>query len=196
MAIFNQIQGGIMKKILAVALLSTVAVTPAFAADSGGYIGVTVGRAKMDNPYAGTVTKDNETVGGILAGYQYNKNLGVEVFYTSVGKLEVTGKSAKGDAIGLNVVGIAPLSDAFSLYAKLGYANTKADASGAATFTGERRSSVTGGVGAQYNMSKEISFRFGWDGYELRTSSLSGFPLISTATRACRADLIVSGVFT
>lgn len=160
-----------MKKILAAALLSAIVATPALAADSGGYIGITAGRAKLDNPYAGAVTKDNETVGGILAGYQYNKNLGVEVFYADTGKLEVTGKSVKGDAMGINVVGIAPLSDAFSLYAKLGYASTKADTSGAAAFTGERRSSVTGGVGAQYNMSKEISFRFGWDGYELRTKN-------------------------
>jgi len=162
-----------MKRLLAVALLSTVVATPVFAAESGAYIGVTVGSSKTDNPYPGnTVTKDTDTVGSILAGYQYNKNLGVEVFYAGVGKLEANcgagcSASIKGDAVGINVVGTAPISDMFALYAKLGYASTKTDVSvtGVAG-TGNRHSALTGGVGGQYNVTKDVGIRLGWDGYE------------------------------
>lgn len=164
-----------MKKFLAVALLSTVAAAPVFAAESGAYAGITVGRSKADNPFARTTaTKDTDTVGGILVGYQYTKNWGVEVFYTGVGKLEVTDPttggtlSGKGDALGINVVGTAPISDVFSLYAKLGYASIKTNISTTdPTIIGERRGSVTGGLGAQYNVSKDVGIRLGWDTYEL-----------------------------
>ena len=168
-----------MKKILVAALLSTVVTAP-LAADSGGYVGVTVGRSKTDNPYpATTTTKDNETVGGIFAGYQFDKNWGAEVFYANVGKLDGTCGAGctfttKGDAVGFNLVGTAPLSDTFALYAKLGFASTKTDTQktpAAATFTGDRRSAVTGGVGAQYNINKNVGIRAGWDGYEQATHS-------------------------
>lgn len=169
-----------MKKILVAALLSTVVTAP-LAADSGGYVGVTVGRSKTDNPYPTTrTTKDNETVGGIFAGYQYDKNWGAEVFYANVGKLDGTCASTacstfttKGDAVGINLVGTVPISDAFSLYAKIGVASTKTDTQIASavpsTFTGDRRSAVTGGVGAQYNINKNVGIRAGWDGYEQAT---------------------------
>ncbi len=165
-----------MKKFIAAALLSTVVATPVFAADSGGYAGVTLGRSKTDNPVAGTITtKDTDTVGGILLGYQFTKNWGAEVFYTSAGKLDYTDPgvgtvSGKANALGINAVGTAPISDAFSLYAKLGYASTKVDVSSNPadpTVVGERRGSVTGGVGALYNVSKDVGIRLGWDTYEL-----------------------------
>ena len=168
-----------MKKILVAALLSTVVTAP-LAADSGGYVGVTVGRSKTDNPYPlTTTTKDNETVGGIFAGYQFDKNWGAEVFYANVGKLDgtclptCTAFTTKGDAVGINLVGTVPISDTFSLYAKLGVASTKTDTSAASNvpiaFTGDRRSAVTGGVGAQYNINKNVGIRLGWDGYEQAT---------------------------
>ena len=163
-----------MKKFLAAALLSTVVATPVFAADSGAYVGVAVGGSKTDNPYPGNITtKDSDTVGSILVGYQFDKNWGVEVFYSGTGKLETTcgagcTASVKGDAVGINAVGTMPLSDRFSLYAKLGYASTKTNISSTApvTVTGDRHGAATGGLGGLYNVNKDVGIRLGWDTYE------------------------------
>lgn len=172
-----------MKKILVAALLSTFVAAPAFAApngngaDSGAYGGVTVGQSKTESPVGYVSTDDTDTVGSIFVGYQYTKNWGVEVFYAQVGKqtvqnagATVTG-SGDSDAFGINVVGTAPLNDDFSLYGKLGYARTNTDfaTSPAGNIVGRDLSSVTGGVGAQYNINKKVGIRFGWDTYEVST---------------------------
>jgi opacity protein-like surface antigen len=67
-----------MKKTLAVALLAAVA-APSLAADSGFYAGVNLGQSKTGNPYPGmSQTKSSDTAVGVLAGYQFSKNVGVE----------------------------------------------------------------------------------------------------------------------
>jgi OOP family OmpA-OmpF porin len=172
-----------MKRILA-AVLSTVVSTSVFAAppvtnvESGPYAGFTVGRAHMENPFIGSTTVDDKkTVGSILLGYQYTKNWGIEAFYGTIGQLDAiqgtnTG-TADADAFGLNVVGTAPLNDAFSLYGKLGFARTKTDASSAPPqIQGRHLSNATGGLGGQFNVNKNTGIRLGVDRY--RVATLSG----------------------
>ncbi len=160
-----------MKKIAAALLLSTVVAAPAFAADEGFYAGVTLGRSNTGNPFSNaTLTKDTDTVAGILAGYQFTKNWGVEAFYTGAGKFTaVVGtntSNGKSDAWGINAVGTLPLSDAFSLYGKLGYASTKTSASSTlGDVTSATRGAATVGLGGVYNVSPAIGIRFGWDRY-------------------------------
>lgn len=170
-----------MKRILTATLLSAVITAPAFAApasaDSGVYGGITVGTSRTDNPFTTTAvtTKDSATVGGVLLGYQYTKNWGVEGFFTGAGKLAAQNtaaitKSASADAFGINVVGTAPLNDSFSLYGKLGFASTRTSASSApAQMTGLRLSGITGGLGGQFNVNKSVGIRLGVDTYELAT---------------------------
>lgn len=170
-----------MKKLLAAALLSA-AVAPAFAAptaDSGYYVGVDVGNGKIRvkdctgcNP-----SKDSETVGGILLGYQYNKNLAVEVKYTGTGKWEQNTAPAgdvKTDAFALAVVGIAPINNDFSVYGKLGVANTKSKVSGNLTtkVKDARRTAATAGVGVQYNVTPAVGVRLGYDFYSGRVDGV------------------------
>ncbi|WP_435627567.1 porin family protein [Candidatus Ferrigenium straubiae] len=161
-----------MKKIASALLLSTVVAAPVFAADSGFYAGVTAGQARASS-YASnvTLTKSTDTVAGILAGYQFTRNWGAEAFYTGAGKFTgvntvgVTG-SGNADTWGLVVVGTLPLSDAFSLYGKLGYASTKTSASSSnGIMKGATRSAETYGLGATYNINKSVGIRFGWDRY-------------------------------
>ena len=167
-----------MKKFLATALLSTVVVTPVFAADSGyGYAGITVGRAKTSNPYpTTTTTKDVDTAApSLIGGYQFTKNWGAEAFlFTGAGKLEVAtgGGSAaiNGTAFGVNGVGTIPINDNFSVYGKLGYAFIKTEVNPGTAGVGDKRNTITGGLGVQYNVNKEVGARFGWDRYELSTN--------------------------
>lgn len=171
-----------MKKIASALLLSTVVAAPAFAADNGFYAGVTVGRSHTGN-IAGntTMTKSSDTVAGILAGYQYNKYLGVEAAYTGAGKFTATipaGNiySGKSDASSLVAVGTLPLNNNFSLYGKLGIASVKTtlSATPATADTGATRSTSTVGFGAQYNATPAIGIRFGWDRFGAAVTTAAG----------------------
>ncbi|MFA6920491.1 MAG: porin family protein [Gallionella sp.] len=167
-----------MKKIVIAALLSAVTATSAFAADEGFYAGVTLGRTSTSNPYPGTaMTKSKDTVAGILGGYQFTKNWGAEAFYTGGGKFSAVDRvnstaSGKTDVWGIVGTGTLPLSDAFSLYGKLGYASAKTSASGAGlAVTGATRAAATYGLGATYNVNPSVGIRFGWDRYAAATQS-------------------------
>lgn len=174
-----------MKKFLAATLLSTFVAIPAFAADTGFYAGVDVGNGKIRVKDCGgcSSSKDNETVGGVLLGYQYNKNLAVEAKYTSAGKWEISpGGSGdiKNDVFSLAAVGIAPINDSFSVYGKLGIASTKSKVSGGltASLQDTRRTAATAGVGVQYNVTPAVGIRFGYDYYEGKTDGTAGSPSV------------------
>ncbi len=170
-----------MKKIAATLLLSSAVAAPAFAADEGFYAGVTLGTARTSNPFANaTLTKSSDTVFGVLGGYQFTKNWGAEAFYTTAGKFNAVAgantATGKSNAWGAAAVGTLPLSDAFSLYGKLGYANVKTSASSTlGDVTGATRNDVTVGLGGIYNVNQSVGIRFGWDRYGASVSTaLSG----------------------
>jgi OOP family OmpA-OmpF porin len=149
-------------------------------AESGAYLGMTVGRANTDNPYtAYDVTMvETDTVGGIFLGYQFNKNWGTEAFYANVGKVagnNVAGTSTgsvSAHALGMNVVGTLPLTDNFSIYGKLGFGSTKTSAASTpAGLTGRNHNQVMSGLGGQFSVNKKFGIRIGADSYKLSTLS-------------------------
>ncbi|MBI3222350.1 MAG: porin family protein [Nitrosomonadales bacterium] len=157
-----------MKKFAAVVLLSVVA-TPVFAADEGFYAGINVGRTTSNITVVGAAVDDKANVAGILAGYQYNKNLAVEVEYTGAGKFNTTPAALTGktDALSLSAVGILPMSEAFSVYGKLGVARTSTTASSTPVgVTGKSRTGLTYGLGLQYNVTPAVGIRAGYDRYD------------------------------
>lgn len=163
-----------MKKLATAFLLSAAVAAPAVAADNGFYAGLTLGRSNTGNIAVNTVmTKSTDTVLGVLAGYQFTKNWGVEAQYTSGGNFTavttapVINVNGKSDALSLAAVGTLPVSDALSLYAKLGIASTKTRLSTVplSNATGATRSTATVGLGLQYNASPNLGVRFGWDRY-------------------------------
>lgn len=159
-----------MKKIATALLLSAAVATPAFAADEGFYAGVTLGNAKVNVPAAfGPATKNSDTVYGVLAGYQFNQNWGAEVEYTGAGKFTTATATGKADAFGVTAVGTLPMSDTFSLYGKLGFAQVSGKANGAAG--NANRTSATYGLGLQYNATQNVGIRFGWDRFGAAATS-------------------------
>lgn len=170
-----------MKKIAAVLLLSCVVAAPAFAADSGFYAGVTVGRSSTGNIATNTImTKSSDTVAGILAGYQFTENWGIEAQYTGAGKFAATtgavNVTGKADTFAVAATGTLPMSDTFSLYGKLGAASTKTSLSEvpAAGDTGATRTALTIGLGLQYNVTPTVGIRAGWDRYGAAWQSATG----------------------
>lgn len=154
-----------MKKTFAAALLSVAVATPAFA-DSGFYIGGTLGSAKTNNFGTAVLTKSSDTVYGGLVGYQFNQNFGVEAQYTGAGKFSTATMSGKSDVLGVTAIGTLPLADNFSVYGKLGIARSKTKISDTTlTYQGTSRTAATYGVGVQYNATAQLGVRVGWDRY-------------------------------
>src|ERR1039458_2392286 len=111
-----------MKKIAAALLLSTAVAAPAFAADNGVYIAVNVGQSSTDTYNLSSKTATGGT--GIL-GYQFNKYFGLEAQYTHFGSVAFqSGNSSNITGYGLNAVGTYPFNDQWSVFAKVGAADT------------------------------------------------------------------------
>lgn len=173
-----------MKKMMAgFCFAATLASGSALADESGFYAGLTLGRSHTNSPTPNmTLSKSNDTALGALGGYQFDNNWGLEAFYTEAGKF--TGQNAagsvvgngKGDILGADVVGMLPLSGAFSLYGKLGLASTRSRIATvpASTLTGDTRTAATYGLGGMYNFNSSLGMRFGWDRYGASTSGGSG----------------------
>ncbi len=162
-----------MKKIAAALLLAVIAV-PAYAVDYGYYAGVNAGRSKVDSTIGNTaLTRTDDTSYGLLLGYQFNPNFAMELQYTDLGDFEVSPVSGKDNVWALALVGSVPVADAFSLYGKLGYANTRSSLS-AGPASGTNRSAVTYGLGAQYDFTPEIGMRLGWDQYNAAVNDGAG----------------------
>ncbi len=165
-----------MKKILAVVLLSA-ATAPAFAGNvdlSGFYAGVTLGAgsANFTAPVAGYLVENpkSKPVYGAFGGYRYNKNLAVEMAYTGASYIYTT--SAVGGArylskqtvFAIAAVGTMPVSDAFSVFGKLGVASASSETN-ALGEQNTRRFAPTFGAGVEYKFTPNISGRLSADVY-------------------------------
>lgn len=183
-----------MKRIAAVAIISAVVSIPAFAADTGYFVGVKLGRTDRSSPSPANMvmTKSADTVGGVLGGYQFTRNWSVEGFFTGAGRVAARNAantataSRKTDVYGVNVTGTLPMSDIFSLYGKLGYASARTSTSSvpASTLAGKTRNAPTYGFGGQFNATPAIDIRLGWDRYYAATTGGTGIPGVEDSFKA------------
>lgn len=193
-----------MKRIIAAALLSYIAATPAFADNSGKfYIGANLGSASFTDANItinGTpATFPNPGALGLLAGYHFNPNLAVELGYTTFGKSTI--KTTSGDVIlkvsSLNfaAVGTLPMSAEIDLFGKLGISGNSYTeettgslffSSGATSLTGSQ-SSVLFGIGAQYHANSQISFRVQYENFG-KIASGSNAPSVSAFSLGVNYD--------
>ncbi len=164
-----------MKKILAVVLLSAVT-APAFAGSvdmSGFYAGVTLGAgsASFTAPAAGYLVENpkNKPVYGVFGGYHYNKNLAVELAYTGASYIYSTPAGgarylSKQMVFAVAAVGTMPVSDAFSVFGKLGVASASSETN-ALGEQNTRRFAPTFGAGVEYKFTPNVSGRLSADVY-------------------------------
>lgn len=163
-----------MKNIaIVVALFAALITLPAHAAN--GYIGLTAGQNKID--YSGSKSTN---AFGLFGGYSFNEYIAAELAYVNFGSADtdIPGSSIKGSVASLVAVGSLPLSREFSLFAKLGYASSSAEATGGSS---QAKSDITYGIGAQYNMEKVISFRVGYDNYKVFENDSKNSALMSVS---------------
>jgi OOP family OmpA-OmpF porin len=169
-----------MKKILAVVLISAAA--PAFAGSvdlTGFYAGVTVGQGNANftapaAPAGLVVDNAKRTVAGAFGGYRYNPNLAVEVDVTGVGNTYTTVGATKylsqQSVVALVALGSLPVSDSFSVFAKLGGALASSENNAVIGEQKVNRFAPTFGVGAEYKFTPNVGARLSYDVYGVTTA--------------------------
>jgi len=170
-----------MKKVL---IASALAATCLNAYAEGGYVGVGFGQGSISfepvNIAGVSVTEDDKgTSYKIFGGYEFNKYFAAELGYQEFGSFSQTltfgasvGKAElKGHGFFLDLVGKLPLSEAFSLFAKIGLAQTTVDATytltgifvGCCSNTSASETDPRFGLGAQYNFNRQVGARLEYE---------------------------------
>ena len=137
---------------------------------SAFYVGATVGQSKFKDACsgagAGVSCDDKDTAWRLLAGYQFNRNLAVELGYHNLGEVKATAgtlsETIKTNAWELVGVGLWPVANQFGVYGKLGgyRAEAKDSLDGKDTNTG-----VTLGAGLQWDPMAPLGVRLEWQRY-------------------------------
>jgi OOP family OmpA-OmpF porin len=187
------------KHLLLLTFSAALVMTSAQAADTGLYVGGSVGQAKfndfrgsdLDAEFAtlgitsSSSTDDTDTSWKAFAGYRIMKYLAVEGAYTNFGEATantiitsplagVVNTTVEAEAWTLSALGILPLGDKFSLFARGGVNFWNADISATGTGGGviatasedDDGTDWVYGVGAAYNFTNNLSVRGEWERYD------------------------------
>jgi opacity protein-like surface antigen len=156
------------------ALMSVV--TSASAVDSGFYLGLGVADGSLTACQVGgtcnnfTVSAKESVLGHVIAGYDFNRFIGVEGEYSDFGSYKVQNSVAqtvgtmKASSISLAARGGYKFSFGLSIFGKLGLASldTQYSPDPGWTFVGDRKRKSTGllmGVGVQYDFNDLLGIR-------------------------------------
>ena len=178
--------------LVAFAVFGTVASSWVIAQDSttGPYIGANLGttRAQFNNDFSNstlagqgfTVRSSNETNSGtgykLFGGYQLNRNFAVEGGYFDLGRFNYTVNTTplgtftsdtRVRGLNLDLVGMLPLTDQFSVFGRVGAAYAESRANFARTGvpslinspTSRNDTNVKVGLGMQYAITEALALR-------------------------------------
>lgn len=148
---------------------------PQLRMDSGFYIGGAYGKSRTGTGCIGTCDATDHSF-NLFAGYQFNRHLAVEGGYSDLGEATVSGTllgapvtaRIETTVVELVGVGLLPLTEKFSLYAKLGIYRNDSDSSttGAAVGTSsDKGTGFTLGGGLQYSFGNNFAARLEWQSY-------------------------------
>lgn len=186
---------------LGASLLIGLTASPAFAEDSGWYLGGNYGRSEakiderkirdnlQDSGFTTTRFSDDESDHGykLFGGYQFNRHFAIEGGYFDLGSFDFRAEtlppgSLDGkieiDGFNLDLVGILPLAERFSLFGRLGANHAEANAdlrgSGAVNVlepnSSKRDTNLKFGVGAQWAVSERLGLRAEAERYRIDDS--------------------------
>ena len=153
----------------------SLASAPALSQDTGLYAGINFGQSKARDLCDGTLNcDDKDTAYSFFAGYQVNRNFGVEVGYANLGKFSasVPGISASGEATGfeLSLVGTLPIDQNLALYGKFGAfmwdVDVRGSVGGFGFSTSDDGTDITFAIGARYNFTRNVAGQVQWQRYE------------------------------
>jgi OOP family OmpA-OmpF porin len=137
---------------------------PAIAQDQGFYAGLSLGQADAkqacdDLGGTGISCDSKDTAWKIFGGYQFNRHFAAELGYTDLGEAKASfgglNETLKANAIELVGVGMLPVADRFSVFAKLGlYRGETEDNTNFGFSAKETNTDLTFGFGARYDFGK------------------------------------------
>jgi OmpA-OmpF porin, OOP family len=142
-----------MKNSLIAALLGCVLAAPLFAQAEGSYVSGSIGNSKYD--YVGG---ENSATGfGIAYGQSITDMVGYEVGYVHFGSMKDSGVKLDTQSFYLAGVGTYPLSEAFSIYGKLGATVNRYSGESGSVKDSETKLRPMIGAGVGYKFTKEWS---------------------------------------
>lgn len=160
------------KTILGLSMLALLSSSQVMAQDAGWYIsgGAGVSQYKIDAgdfPPGSTIDKKDIST-QIAGGYNFSRNLAIEAGYMSMGKLKYAGSffggpfsgEGKVESAQLSLILTAPISDAFSIFGRLGIAQSDRKSSECNVFgcfsDSDKKTEALLGIGAGYSFSKKL----------------------------------------
>lgn len=152
-----------MKKthLLALVSMSLLISAPAFADAGGWFVGGDVGRSSYSDA---ALTQSNATSVDLNLGYNYNKNLGVEVAYADLGRVYVGAVPVKAKEASMSALVAYPINGSnFGLYGRLGYGVADLNTGN----TSARHDGLIYGAGVSYRLNDNYSLRAGVNRYPL-----------------------------
>ncbi len=155
--------------------------------------------AGLDVVDSTTTIDDSDTGFGLAGGYQVNDHFALEVTYVDLGSVgsrhAVTATDgvetsdadvvlqSSADGAALSALGILPIGERFSVFARVGISFLSADGTARITVDGQtqrpsqssQKTDPVFGVGAEYNLSKHFAVRLAWDRYtDIGTDDVTG----------------------
>jgi len=149
-----------MKKIIAVALLSSMFTAPAFAEGTGFYGALDLNTWSLTNLGGASNPSTGYRIAG---GYHFSPNWGAELGYAASGNGDAFGQNYKAESTQIAVTGTYPINEQFDLFAKLGYAANKLSGDAISGCSNCSKSDLMYGIGAQYNFNKQFGIRLQYE---------------------------------
>ena len=147
-------------------VLAALAAAPAAAQDTPHwYLGGSAGSATAKH-HCDNTTACDETDGAfkLFGGYQFNRNVAVEIGYADLGTFVADATDTDIRALDAVAQFTAPLSQRFALIGRIGAYRSHVEASGA-TNAGAHNTSFTWGLGIAFSFSRSFELRGEWQHY-------------------------------
>lgn len=141
-----------------------------------GYVGISGGSSKYDlnTGPAGFASDDSDTALKLYTGGFFHPNLGVEFGYLNMGKAHRLGGDTKAHGFNLSLVGRAPLTEQFDIFAKLGttYGRTRTSGVfGTGVQTGKEDGfGLSYGLGARWAFTPQWAAVVEWENHKFKFS--------------------------
>jgi OOP family OmpA-OmpF porin len=170
------------KTALAALVLAVLGAAPAMAQTTSGnwYLGLGAGVGDLDRsgvdlaPLANPQLDDTDTTYTVRGGYRFSPYFALELGYYDLGKYAFSGGvgsttatgSVKAKSWGLSAVAIAPFTDAFDIYGRVGIAQSELKANagvlGLTLDEQDKQTEATYAVGGRWNATKELGVFAEW----------------------------------
>ena len=140
----------------------------------GPYLGATLGYSQAKKGCIGVLSgggracDENDPSFGIFAGYQVNRYLAAEIGFRDLGKVRATGSTSTDDmhtqVFDITALGIVPIEDRFSAYARIGAYSAKQSTS-VRGIDDQKSSQLTYGGGLWWDFAGGWGLRAEWQRY-------------------------------